>query len=151
ATLGIPLRRGRDFNNRDIAGAAKVVIVNEEFAHHFLGNRNPIGAHMTFGAGDVKLDREIVGVVANSKNDDLKSAAPRMVYTPYEQESRLEALSFFIRTGRDADSIGADIRSVVRQIDSNVPIFDLATMQKQLEKTLGTERLLALLSNAFGL
>src|SRR5208337_5324783 len=65
-TLKIPLLGGRDFTPADGADAPKVAIVNEQFSRFFFPGASPVGRHMTFGAGHVKLNIEIIGVVRNS-------------------------------------------------------------------------------------
>ncbi|MBL8234310.1 MAG: ABC transporter permease [Bryobacterales bacterium] len=150
-TLGIPLVEGREFEVRDGEGAPKVVIVNRKFAEYFFGKASPIGRRMTFGSGTVKLDREIVGVVDNSRYDGLREAIPRMVYFPYMQDAGLPGLSFYVRTDREQDSLGDQVRSVARELDANVPVFRMYTMRQQVQSALNSERMMALLSNAFGL
>ena len=70
--MGIPILAGREFSESDGAGAPKVTVVNEEFARHFFKGASPLGRRMTFGAGNVKLDTEIVGVVRNYKHSGLR-------------------------------------------------------------------------------
>jgi predicted permease len=149
-TLGIPLIAGREFDERDDIGSAKAVIVNQSFAKRFFGDQSPIGRHMTFGAGNVKLDREIVGLVRDSKLGRLTAGVPMMVYFPYTQDPGLSSIGFYVRTSRNSDAIGPAIRSAVRELDANVPVFEMMTMETQLERSVSSERTLAFLSNAFG-
>src|SRR3984885_8549292 len=73
ATMGIPLLNGREFSEADSGTSPKVAIINEAMARRFFAGRNPIGLRFGFGGGkDVKLDTELVGVVKNSKNTDVK-------------------------------------------------------------------------------
>src|SRR4026209_796905 len=65
-TMAIPLVAGREFTDRDAAGAPKVVIVNEAFVKRYSRGQNAIGKRLAFGAGDVKPDREIVSIARDS-------------------------------------------------------------------------------------
>src|SRR5262249_17475248 len=107
--------------------------------------------HMTFGGGNVTLDREIVGVVPDTRQSNLRGEVPRMVYCPYTQATELAALSFYVRARGDEKALSSTVRSVVRELDPNLPVFALMTMREQLEESISTERLLALLSNSFGI
>ena len=78
SALKIPLHTGRDFTDRDVLGTPKVAIVNEKFARHYFGDRNPVGRHIGMG-GDpgTKTDIEIVGVVGDTKYQNMRQDAPR--------------------------------------------------------------------------
>src|SRR5439155_1808294 len=65
-TMQVPLLAGRELTTSDGQAAPKVAVVNEQFAKFFFPGGNALGRHLAFGAGDVKLDIEIVGVVRNS-------------------------------------------------------------------------------------
>jgi len=152
ATLGVPLLLGRDFNETDeLPGAAKVVIVNETFMRTFFPDRNPLGCRMGFKwRGDAKPDREIVGVVADSKRRLARDEIPPLVLVPYT-DLGLAEVSVFVRTRHSSRQIFKAIRSEVRQIDSGLPIYGLTTMKDQLNSSLASERLVGLLSSLFGL
>lgn len=106
---------------------------------------------MTFGAGTVALDREIVGVAENSRYDGLREAIPRVVYFPYTQDEGIRGLSFYVRMDREQESMGDQVRGVARELDANVPVFRMYTMRRQVQSMLNSERMMAVLSNAFGL
>lgn len=148
--LGIPVQAGREFNARDDAGAPKVVVVNQTFVKRYFGSANPIGRRMTFGGGNVKLDREIVGVVADS-HKDVRKPPVETVYFPYTQWDKPERLVFYVRTTGDASSLGSDVRRMVRSLDPAVPIGNPETMALLIRNSIYTDRLIALLSAAFGI
>ncbi|MFN7996142.1 MAG: ABC transporter permease [Bryobacteraceae bacterium] len=149
--LGIPLVRGRDVGERDLTSPEKVVVVNEAFARRFFGDRNPLGMHMTFGAGNVKLDREIVGVVRNFKHNSLREKPQPAVYSPYTHDERLDRMEFYVRGVHDTASLGAQVRRLVQQMDASLPVFDLQPVEIQVEQSVRLDRLIAILSCAFGL
>jgi putative ABC transport system permease protein len=152
ATMGIPLIGGREFAVADAAGSAKVAIINETMARRFFANRNPIGSHFAFGAGDrIRPDIEIVGVVKDSKHATVREEKRPFAYLPYAQETNLGRITFYARTDQDVASIAPSLRREVAQRDNNLPIYDLKTLRQQANESLFADRFLAFLSICFGL
>jgi predicted permease len=148
-TLGVPLVKGREFTDADHAAAPKVAIVNESFVKHFLAGRDPIGARFARGAGDVKLDITVVGVVKDAKYSDMKETPPRVYYTPYLQGSNQSAMHFYLRTGLAPKRILESVRRAVADLDPNLPLRHMRTMDEQLDLNMGTERMLSMLTGSF--
>ncbi len=150
-TLDVPIIAGRDFRITDGPSAPKVAIVNEKFAKQYFGG-NPLGRHLGMG-GDpgTKLDIEVIGVVRDSKYESMRDEMPLEVFTPYLQRTFENSMSAYVRTARDPEQIFSIVRKVVSGIDSNVPMYRVKTLEKQLDNSLITERLVAILSSAFGL
>ena len=149
STMGIPLIAGREFTEKDGLGAPKVGIINQKMAHYFFGNENPIGRHFGFGA---KPDIEIVGVVQDTQtNRTLRDEVPRYDYIPYMQDESATEITFYVRTIQPPELMGNALRRAVQQMDSNLPVYDMKTMQTQVDQSLFTERLVAMLSAFFGL
>jgi predicted permease len=151
AALAIPLRAGREFTDRDDAAAPKAVVVNETFVKRYFGNANPIGRRLQFGASrPPKLDREIVGVVADSR-DDVRDPGRETIYSPYAQWDNPSRMVFYVRTAGDPGrNIGA-LRQAVREADPNLPAVKIKTVEVRIRESLYTERLIAILSAAFGI
>lgn len=147
--MGIPMVNGREFTEAD-RGQPKVAVVNEKFAERFFKGANPIGRHFTHGAGDVKLDIEIVGVVKNSKHSTIKEKPRPFAYLPVLQEKRQSAFNFYVRTAHEETEIASQIRRLVREMDSGIPVTNLQTMEETVTQSLTQERLVAALSTAFG-
>jgi putative ABC transport system permease protein len=149
-TLGVPLIAGREFTRAD-DGKTKVVIVNQAFADHFLPGQNPIGRRMTPGAGTVKPDIEIVGVVGNTKHDSVREKqSPRFFYLPYKQVNGLRRVSMLVRTNGDTAALSNQIRALVREMDASLPVMKMQSMETQVEQTLSIDRLIAWLAAGFG-
>ena len=148
-TLGVPILEGRDFDARDIKKDSKVAIVNQRFAKHFFGEKSAVGRHLAQGSGpDIKLDIEIIGVVADSLYEGPREGVRRQVFVPnYGNFS----VAFYVRTATGSESAYASVRAAVKKLDSSLPIFGLKTLEGQLDETLLTERLIAMLSAGFGL
>jgi len=148
-TMGIPILEGRDFDRRDMIKDAKVAIVNKAFAQHFFGNQSAIGRRIGRGLGPgTKLDIEIVGVVGNSLFEGPREGVHRQVFLP--NWGNVSA-AFYIRAGLGSKQAYGAVRSEVKKLDASLPIYRLKTLGGQLDETLLTERLIALLSAGFGL
>jgi predicted permease len=149
ATIGQPLAAGREFTVKDGSGAPRVAIINETMAKYYFGSDNPIGHHIGWGR-DKTTDIEIVGVARDSKTTTLRQEKKRFVYTPYAQEPEIGHMTFYVRARGNATAIGSSVRQVGRQVDSNLPIFEMKTMSAVLDESLFLERMVAALSVAFG-
>ena len=149
ATMGIPVLAGREFTDGDTRGAPKVAIVNETMAKYFFGKDNPIGRRFGIGRSSA-TDIEIVGVVKDVRSLQLRNQAPRFVYLPYRQDESLTQLTFYVRSAQDGPTAATAVRQTVQRLDPNLPIFDLKSMEVQLDESLFIERMVAVLSVAFG-
>lgn len=147
ATLGIPLLAGRDFTNADGPKAPLTIIVNERFARHFFGDQNPIGRRIHFRREKDSL--EIVGVVRDGKIVELREKPLRCVYLPYAQ-SQVQYMTFYARTTQEPSVMTQTLREEVRRQDPNLPIFNVKTMEDQIDESLFMDRLVAALSASFG-
>jgi predicted permease len=149
--MGIPLLEGRDFDSRDAGKKVTVAIVNRKFAEHFFGANTPIGRHVGFGDGPKsKRDIEIVGVVENSLYEGPRDGIHRQAFVPFPQIDFPAATSFYIRSGMDSRAMFGQLRRTITGLDAAMPIYQMRTLENQLDETLGTERLIATLSAAFG-
>ncbi len=151
STFGIPLLAGREFNEGDSADRPKVAIISEAMAKHFFAGRNPIGMHFAFGGGTkVKPNIEIVGLVKDVKQTHVRADTEPYIYLPYAQSETLSDMTFYVRTQGDPLQLGPTLRSEVRQLDENLPIYDLQTFQRIVDVDLFAERFVAGLSASFG-
>ncbi len=151
ATMGIQLIEGRDFDRRDNdkPGEWKLAIVNQQFARHYFGDRSAVGRHIGNGSGPkTKLDIEIVGVVANSLYEGPREGVRRQVFV---RQSGNNGSAIYVRAGLGSSSAYAALRNEVKKLDAGMPVFEMKTLAGQLDETLLTERLIALLSAGFGL
>jgi len=157
-TMGIPLVLGREFTERDGADAPLVGIVNETFAKYYFGSENPIGRRFGWRVLNNPGAIEIVGVVKDSLHGSMREGTTkdneirRFVYTPLQQSSELTGMTVYVRgeRGRESDQIQR-LREAVRKRDAGLPIYDVATMDQTIDEAVVTERMLAVLSAAFGL
>jgi len=150
-TMGVPLLEGRDFDARDEGERRTVAIVNRKFAQHFFGKRSALGRHIGFGRRpDTKLDIEIVGVVENSLYEGPREGVHRQAFVPHLQGPFPGSVAFYVRTSLESKQVFAALRREVMKLDPAMPVYEMKTLENQLDETLGTERLIAALSAAFG-
>jgi predicted permease len=168
-TMKIPVVRGRKFKPEEYELTAKTeadkevrervaepVIVNEAFVRDYFPNVNPIGK--PFGAyvpgvnGDPSPDDrtsagwQIVGVSRDAKYENLRSSIAPTIYVPASKGG-----SFELRTSGDPMAVAPDVRDVVRQAGSNIPVVNMLTQTETIERQLFQERLVARLASLFGL
>jgi predicted permease len=149
STLGIPLLAGREFTESDGASSPKVAVVSEAMAKRFFPGRNAVGMHFAFGGGNTVPDILIVGVVKDVKQEHVSAALQPYVYIPYSQRPKLREMTFYVRTDRDPLLASASLQDVVRQLDPNLPVFDLKTLQRVVEDDLFSARMVATLAASF--
>jgi predicted permease len=149
--LGTPLVRGREVTERDLTSPNKVVVVNEAFVRRYFGDHNPLGRHMMFGASNTRVpDLEIVGVVRDFKHNSLRETPKPAVFSAYTNDESLGRLEFYVRGSRDTAAMGLDIRRLVQQMDAGLPVFDMQPVEIQVAESVQIDRLIAILSCAFG-
>jgi predicted permease len=149
-TLGIPVILGREFNEFDQYGSPKVAVVNEAFVKRYFNGVNPLGRKIAFGDRNTPFDIEIVGVVKNQKNASLREQTKHFVYTPYtHEENTVPPLTFYLWTQQDEAALGPEVRRVISSIDTNLPLFQMQTVQRRRYEVLELERTIALLSSFF--
>jgi predicted permease len=147
--MQIPVLEGRDFTWMDAREKPTVAIVNRRFADHFFPGRSAVGKHLGRGGGPkTKLDIEIIGVVADSLYEGPREGVRRQVFVPNWGKN---SAAFYVRTRTASSSAYALIRNEVKQLDAAMPVYQLKTLESQLDQTLLTDRLIALLSAGFGL
>jgi predicted permease len=156
--MGLPLVMGREFNERDLADAPRVAIVNESFAKYFFPDQNPIGQRFGFRRMDNPGGIEIVGVVRDALYADMRQGTtaenetPRFAYTPYQQSDEINEMTIYVRAaGTAAAAMPEQLRQAVRRADSAMPVFEMQTREQTVDEALFNERMLALLSGSFGL
>jgi predicted permease len=148
-TMGIRLLEGRDFTPLDAKENPTVAIVNRKFAQHFFGDKSAIGKHIGRGTGpNVKLDIEIIGVVEDSLYEGPREGVRRQVFWPSWGNN---GLAFYVRITDASSGAFNLVRNEVKRLDASMPVYDMKTVQGQLDETLLTDRLIALLSAGFGL
>ncbi len=145
--IGGRLVAGRDFDDRDVGTAPQVALVNETFARFYFKNASAVGRHLYIA----KSTFEIVGVIGDAKDHDLRADQARRMYFPYlrplyaPSELRFEVLA----TGGDPASLGPKIRRQLAQIDPLVPVSSEA-VSDLMRASVRDARLVTRIASAFG-
>jgi predicted permease len=151
ATLGLPLREGRDFTAQDRAGAPKVVIVNETMARAYFRRGSPVGQRFGYGA-DKPRELEIVGVVRDARFYDLRVGAPPMMFFAVAQYEDPMLHDVEIRTAPGmAAGLLPQVRQALHEVEPELAIGSAGTMEQLLERSLAQDRAVARLTAFFGL
>jgi predicted permease len=152
SAMGAPLMSGREISESDTAAAPNVAVVNQKFAQRFFAGRNPLGQHFGFGGGDdVHLDVEIVGVVKDSKNIDLRQEIGPYVLIPYSHSNHFGNATFYVRTNQDPVPLATAVRKTVQDNDGKLSVFDLKTLTAQVNDIVFTDRLVTYFSLGLGI
>ncbi len=140
-TMGMPMLRGREFDERDRARASTPVVVNERFATRYVTpGTEPVGVSFV-GNGSVVF--EIIGVVNNSASIGLTDVDQYMLYVPGGRGV------LHVRSAVPPATLIGSVRAAVQRLDPEVPVFDVRTIGEQIDLAMGRERTFAMLSLAF--
>jgi macrolide transport system ATP-binding/permease protein len=148
-TMKIPLLDGREFSPSDTATTPPVAIINEAAARRFWPGQNPVGRRVIVGRAPDESVREIVGVVKDSKYRRLTEELRPAVFTPFLQRYRGD-MSLHVRTTGEPGAMIAAVRSEVQALDTNLPLYNIRTLEEQKNSSLYTSRMAATLLVVFG-
>lgn len=138
STLGIALLRGRLLSTNDVAGARRVVVVNNTLAKNYFGGEDPLGRQIKFNVFDQVPEfphdayYEIVGVVADVEGFNSEHKVEPMAYLPYTFAA-IEDRSVLVRAISDPTRLANPMRQIVADVDSSVVVQRAGTLQDQLE------------------
>src|SRR5579859_1061598 len=147
-TMKIPLVAGRTFTKADFESSAgpKPIVVNRTFARTVFGNDNPLGRVLTEGRSQTP-DWQIIGVVGDTKYENIRKEAEATVFTPHKY--RLS--TFALRTEGDPKAIVSLVRDAVGRVNPDFFMLQVMTQTEEIDRTIYQERLVATLSALFGL
>jgi len=163
-TVGQPVIRGRGFTDADTATSQKVAVVNQAFVRKFFPNEDPIGRH--FGIFELKFAQsfEIVGVVADAKYNNPRREVRSMYFRPLDQqlvvtdpnEVMAEGRSLYINSitlhfKQPPQNVDSLVRRTLADVDPNLTVIDLHSLDYQVSDNFNQERLVARLTMLFGI
>jgi predicted permease len=144
--LGIPLRAGRLFDERDRYDGQLVAVVDEVFARRLADNGSPIGMRLKLPARDSLAT--VIGVVGHVKQYGLDAPSQGQIYMSHQQYPwRWMVLA--VKASGDAALLAPVVRQVIRHVDPNQPVFDVATVEQHMAERLALRRFLLLLMTIF--
>jgi len=130
--LGISLLEGRRFEEQDVAASQPVAIISRSMARVYWPNENPVGRRIRFATSDSNAPwLTVVGVVEDVRPFDPDSPQIRQLYLPFGEASR-RALVYFVATQDAPASRMQEVRQAVREIDPELPVLDLQTLQEAM-------------------
>ena len=147
--MRIRLLKGRTFSASDVAGAQEVVTVNESLARMVFGAHDAIGQHISFGGPSAPW-KEVVGVVANVREDALEKEPVPEIFVPYLQQPSF-SMAFVLRTESSPLMLAGAVREAVQSIDKNQPLSGATTMDEVIAKSVAPRRFRMLLLGLFAL
>ena len=156
SAMHIPLLRGREFDDSDVTGRPGAVLISQSMAKEFWPNEDPIGKHVTlyFFPG---MERVVVGVVGDVKMDALnQTRSSSALYMPLGQLTPARdgdwhsfGMTLTARTNTDPLSVVSAIGNSIHQVDAEVPLLNIKTMQDTVDESLLQQRFTMLLLSAF--
>ena len=146
--IGTALRQGRMFGSQDDTKAGGVILVNETFVKKYLSGQQPIGQRLQLG--ERKETHEIIGVVADVKNDDFDEMVDPTSYLPYSQNAR-RTMNLVIRGTQDSTQLVPAVRSEVRALDSTLPVSNAKTVSQMIDERMSPKRLMTYILGVFAL
>jgi len=150
SALGVPLLQGRDFNEADKPDSPQVVIVNRVLAEQYFPDGNPIGKRLKIGGPERPRNpwMEIIGVVGDAKYSGLDSKPEPAYYTALEQNVWGSAY-LVVRASSNPASLAGAIRKEIWELDGDIPIANLATMDQLISESIAQPRFRSLLIGIF--
>jgi putative ABC transport system permease protein len=147
-TLRTPIRKGRAFTQHDDSTHARVVIVNEAFVRRFSAGKDPIGRVIRLGRAPQTRDVQIVGVSADVQNDRLDLPPEPYVYFSMLQRPTT-SLAVLMRTRLDVQTARANLERAVRDVDAELPVFNVRTVGDMMSASIARRRFSLFLMTAF--
>jgi len=161
-TIGTRIVLGRPIGDEDTPASRRVAVVNEAFVRHFFPNQSPIGKRFGMWDANTSGDLEIVGVAEDAKYGNPRDDAERMFYIPLLQNAKTssEGLNsalvrsgyihdIEIRTAGDPASVAADVRRAIAEVDRNLVVLKVSTLNEQIRGSLKQESMIAKLTGTF--
>jgi predicted permease len=148
--LGLHLVRGRLFTEQDREGSAQVAILTQAAARKFFPNEDPIGKNIILGwsSNGVRRGGEVVGIVGDFKQSTLDREADPQLFLPYDQ-APLGILSVVVRSTADLGAVAAAARAQVREVDPDLPLYELQTLEDLVAASVSQPRFYMLLLGGF--
>jgi predicted permease len=153
STIGVPMVMGREITQQDFSRRARVAVVNETFAKHYFGERDPLGHKV--GIQDSEHPNtppyEIIGVAKDVRDHNVRKPARRRMYAPLNAGGFDEtgAINFEIRT-ENPGALADAVRKTVLSLNAEMMVEDPETANDLVGETLGSQRMAARLSALFG-
>jgi putative ABC transport system permease protein len=145
ATMGIPIRQGREYNDADTLQSPRTLVINEAMARRYWPQGNALGGKIRLGPNLA----EVIGIVADSKYSSINERPLAQLFFPMSR-SETSTLRLFAKTSGDPAPIVAEVRSAIRRIDASLPVYDARTLNEHMQIAVFAQRMAADLLGAMG-
>jgi putative ABC transport system permease protein len=149
-TMGIPIRRGRNFDANDGPTAPSVAVINEAMVRKIFPNEDPIGKHVRMGPAPSGPWTTIIGVIGDIRHGGLEEEPQAELYITYQQGSPPVGPFIVLRASGDPAQLAETVRTEIRNLDKNMAIYDMRTMTTLRSEAVATRRFILLIVGAFG-
>jgi len=160
-TIGTRLLRGRTIGDEDTPTSRHVAVINETFARKFFPKEDPIDRHFGMGDASNSGDLEIVGIVEDAKYSEAREPAYPTFFMPFLQMAKDPKLFFMVgshfmgdielRVAGKPENLEPAVRRALADIDPNLTVLDIVSLSEQLDRNFNQDRLIARLTELFGL
>jgi putative ABC transport system permease protein len=147
STLGIPVLRGRDFNDSDLKGSPNVVVINDAMAQRFFPGQDPVGKVIKFSR-ESKEQHQIIGVAADTRDIHLSSKPRPEVYFPILQDSFSE-IHVMVRSSLDPAAVTGLLQKCLWSVDKDEPLRQVRSMTEVISGSVAEPRFRTWLLTAF--
>ena len=148
-TMGIPIRRGRDFSANDGPTAPPVAVINDTMARRLFPNQDPVGQRVRTGPNATGPWTTIIGVIGDIRHGGLEEEPQPEMYITALQGPPVSPF-IVVRASGDPAALTETIRAEARRIDKNLPLYDMRTMNTLRSEAVATRRFILIIVAAFG-
>jgi putative ABC transport system permease protein len=138
-TMDVPLIAGRNFTVSDTSKTQQVAVIDQTLARRYWPGEDPLGQQISFGFGGGPQGVTIVGVVGDIKSDGFDAPSVPHIYVPLGQLAPVNAV-VFLRSKGDVEHLGEAVRHAVENIDPNVPVHSISSMDQIIARSLADRR-----------
>jgi predicted permease len=138
-TLEVPVVAGRTFADSDTNKTQQVVVIDQTLARRYWPNKSPLGQHLKLGQNPQNPWVTIVGVVGDIKSDGFDAPSVPHVYMPLRQAAPFNAV-VFLRSKADVAGLGEAVRSAVENVDPNIPVHSISSLDQIIARSLADRR-----------
>ena len=154
--MGEQIVRGRGIEPTDTTDSQLVGLINEEMAQRYWAGRDPIGSRFRVGGRDDRPWVTVVGIVRAVRHNGVTEVVKEKFYVPHTQWHKsvgnaIRSMTLVLRSDRDPGALAAPVRGVIRQMDPNLPVADVRTMDDVVGSALSTPTFMSVLLSIFAI